>query len=125
MPALLSKKFMASRAAFFSQSYRDPCRSLVPPLVLMLITGPNTCPTLASYGLDSILNSVTALEGGMNATRRRPPPLSFVVSLTPSMLYSVEFVPVPSTDDCEVPLGRSEEHTSELQSLRPLVCRLL
>src|ERR1035438_8355692 len=30
----------------------------------------------------------------------------------------------PSTDD-EIMLNRSEEHTSELQSLRHLVCRLL
>src|SRR2546425_12906123 len=66
--------------------------------------------------------------GDMQFTPRRFIPfiLSAVLAL-PALLAAQEPVTITGkvTSDAGQPLGRSEEHTSELQSLAYLVCRLL
>src|SRR5262245_19209866 len=54
--------------------------------------------------------SVTAELGGFSTTRREG------IVIRAGLTFAV---------DLEMKVGRSEEHTSELQSLRHLVCRLL
>src|SRR5471030_3534602 len=51
--------------------------------------------------------------------------LSLHDALPISRVHCVPAVPRPSGCPCERARWRSEEHTSELQSLRHLVCRLL
>src|SRR5438046_3493510 len=65
----------------------------------------------------SVQSMTTTLTADVNAT------LQQIAALTASGCQIVR-VAVPSQDDADALPQRSEEHTSELQSLTNLVCRL-
>src|SRR5437016_11318287 len=97
---------MAWKASFISQA-RWWCRIRCDPLAYYRN---NTMTTR------SLLN--TAVKCGINR---------FIFSSTAAVYGNPDQVPVPEHAPTRPlsPYGRSEEHTSELQSLTNLVCRLL
>src|ERR1035438_5944941 len=81
---------------------------------------------LTGYVFNSSAGVTLEIEGAddgiqkfLDALRLRPPPLALIAEIA-----VVELEPL-GDDDFLIRQSRSEEHTSELQSLRHLVCRLL
>src|SRR5690242_20977512 len=81
-------------------------------------------PTRRSSDLDGLKLEAFAPEGDLTASQ---PPRLAVKPVVPYVSALVDEIPagVLAVVDIQVPPGRSEEHTSELQSHVNLVCRLL
>src|SRR5262245_64145318 len=72
--------------------------------------------------------TTAAAESGRRAAARPSRVLLYLVAVVGSILFKGPFFWTVSSslkDVAEIYAFRSEEHTSELQSLRHLVCRLL
>src|ERR1035441_5469486 len=83
-------------------------------------------PDISRVGLPKPLRPVTSTKIPPPRLRNKGKVSSSVavcqISGRPSLSRSRNSAPIPET---VLPFSRSEEHTSELQSLRHLVCRLL
>src|SRR5690606_40058860 len=80
--------------------------------------------TLFRSGKDTV--SIVPLEVHLKLLRRpSSPKRRWVFRLVHRMLSRGHFHLQTCLDELQVPQGRSEEHTSELQSRENLVCRLL
>src|ERR1035441_3572489 len=85
---------------------------------------PPCSPSIARYFGDSIV--VTCMRAGLYQTKKGL--LVFLGSLRSSQSMTWDEISSSTVSDrlrVNGPSSRSEEHTSELQSLRHLVCRLL
>src|SRR5438045_856223 len=110
--------YVSTSCSSVLQSGRDRCRSpsrSASAYLTRVVSSPNS-PTLASVRNVSGLPTPTSFPSAASS----PSPSS-----SPSEGNHFPFTQQKFASVYAAPEGRSEEHTSELQSLRHLVCRLL
>ena len=107
--------FGVSSAELRSAHRISACRSFVPLFVPTLTSAPTVWPALASNAAVCILNSLTALGGGMKPTRVEPP--SACVLETPSSVNSLLYCPAPSVDICEFLFMENDPDFASLMSV--------
>src|SRR5882724_3508041 len=95
---------------------------------------PARATALSRNPISKLPQSPRKIDAGLKLYRRNPaiaPARASVRKSTPSLWNAIETTQVTSVEKSADPAAspsrpsRSEEHTSELQSLRHLVCRLL
>src|SRR5215468_7156922 len=95
----------------------------MPPIVARLAVDGSTGKNSSSLRNSRLSRSSTT----PGSTRARRPSTSTEITRSRCLLQSMTSARATVCPHCEVPppRGRSEEHTSELQSHHDLVCRLL
>src|SRR5262245_65592528 len=101
---------LAASLSFFFLLIRRPPRSTLFPYTTLF----RSVPFEARSGHGRCSFSCSSRSCGSSETKCRNPPAGAAGGLFDDVFYAIA-----------KPLPRSEEHTSELQSLRHLVCRLL